>query len=86
VATFYEPHDEHYDFGKMYGGMATRGFIIVPGRLAVPGTFRIGCIGALTEQSMSSAVRAIRDVLGDMGVRRFRPRQHFQSENARALL
>jgi 2-aminoethylphosphonate-pyruvate transaminase len=86
VATFYEPHDEHYDFGKMYGGMATRGFIIVPGRLAVPGTFRIGCIGALTEQSMSSAVRAIRDVLGDMGVRRFGPRQHFQSENARALL
>jgi 2-aminoethylphosphonate-pyruvate transaminase len=83
VATFYEPDDEHYDFGKMYDGMAACGFIIVPGRLAVPGTFRIGCIGALTEQSMASAVRAIRDVLGDMRVRRFRPRGRYQPENAR---
>jgi 2-aminoethylphosphonate-pyruvate transaminase len=71
VATFYEPNDDHYDFGKMYDGMAARGLIVVPGRLAVPGTFRIGCIGALTEQSMSDAVGAIRDVLHDIGVRRF---------------
>ena len=71
VATFYEPDDEHYNFGLLYDGMAARGLIIVPGRLAVPGTFRIGCIGALTEESMSSAVRAIRDVLYEMGVRRF---------------
>jgi 2-aminoethylphosphonate-pyruvate transaminase len=73
VATFYKPEDEHYDFGLLYDGMAARGLIIVPGRLAVPGTFRIGCIGALTEQSMSYAVRAIRDVLHEMGVRRFGP-------------
>jgi 2-aminoethylphosphonate-pyruvate transaminase len=46
VATFYEPDDERYDFGLLYEGMAARGLIIVPGRLAVPGTFRIGCIGA----------------------------------------
>jgi 2-aminoethylphosphonate-pyruvate transaminase len=73
VATFYEPDDEHYNFGRLYDGMAARGLIIVPGRLAVPGTFRIGCIGALTEESMSSAVRVIRDVLCGMGVRRFGP-------------
>jgi 2-aminoethylphosphonate-pyruvate transaminase len=73
VATFYEPDDEYYNFGLLYDGMAARGLIIVPGRLAVPGTFRIGCIGALTEQSMSYAVRAIRDVLHEMGVRRFEP-------------
>jgi 2-aminoethylphosphonate-pyruvate transaminase len=86
VATFYEPDDEHYDFGRMYTGMAARGLIIVPGRLAVPGTFRIGCIGALTEQAMSSAARAIRDVLSDMRVRRFEPRGRYQSENARARM
>jgi 2-aminoethylphosphonate-pyruvate transaminase len=73
VVTFYEPDDEHYDFGLLYDGMAARGLIIVPGRLAVPGTFRIGCIGALTEQSMSYAVRAIRDVLHEMGVLWFGP-------------
>jgi 2-aminoethylphosphonate-pyruvate transaminase len=73
VATFYEPDDEHYNFGLLYDGMAARGLIIVPGRLAVPRTFRIGCIGALTEQSMSYAVRAIRDVLHEMGVLRFGP-------------
>jgi 2-aminoethylphosphonate-pyruvate transaminase len=71
VATFYEPDDEHYNFGLLYDGMAARGMIIVPGRLAVPGTFRIGCIGALTEQSMSDAVCAIRDVLHEMRVLRF---------------
>ncbi|MCK1732326.1 2-aminoethylphosphonate--pyruvate transaminase [Bradyrhizobium sp. 142] len=71
VATFYDPNDEHYDFGRMYDGLASQGLIIVPGRLAVPGTFRIGCIGALTEDSMSNAVGAIRDVLHDMGVQRF---------------
>lgn len=79
VATFYEPDDDHYDFGKMYDGMAARGFVIVPGRLAVPGTFRIGCMGTLTEQSMSSAVRAIRDVLADMRVRRFGARSTVRS-------
>jgi 2-aminoethylphosphonate-pyruvate transaminase len=73
VATFYEPDDEHYKFGLLYDGMAARGLIMVPGRLAVPGTFRIGCMGALTEQSMSYAARAIRDVLHEMGVRRFGP-------------
>jgi 2-aminoethylphosphonate-pyruvate transaminase len=73
VATFYEPDDEHYNFGLLYDGMAARGLIIVPGRLAVPGTFRIGCIGALCEQSMSHAARAIRDILHEMGVRRFGP-------------
>ncbi|HTO60056.1 MAG TPA: 2-aminoethylphosphonate--pyruvate transaminase [Bradyrhizobium sp.] len=85
VATFYEPDDEHYDFGRMYHGMAARGFIVVPGRLAVPGTFRIGCMGALTEQSMSSAVRALREVLADMKVRRFAPRgRGCRSESAMA--
>jgi len=47
--------------------------IIVPGRLAVPGTFRIGCIGAVTEDLMAFAARAVRDVMYEMGVRRFGP-------------
>jgi len=75
VATFYDPDDEHYSFGALYEGMAARGLIIVPGRLAVSGTFRIGCIGALTEESMAFAARAIRDVMYEMGVRRFGPRR-----------
>jgi 2-aminoethylphosphonate-pyruvate transaminase len=79
VATFYEPDDEHYDFGMLYDGMAARGLIIVPGRLAVQGTFRVGCIGALTEQSMSDAVRAIKDVLHEMGVLRFGARRALPS-------
>jgi 2-aminoethylphosphonate-pyruvate transaminase len=86
VATFHEPHDEHYDFRKMYDGMAANGFIIVPGRLAVPDTFRIGCIGALPEQAMSLAVRTIRDVLNDMGVRRFGPLERRQAETAEQLM
>jgi 2-aminoethylphosphonate-pyruvate transaminase len=86
VATFYEPHDEHYNFGRMYEGMAQRGFVMVPGRLAVPGTFRVGCIGALTEQTMSLATRSIREVLSQMGVRRFGPLRPLPPEKVAAVV
>jgi 2-aminoethylphosphonate-pyruvate transaminase len=86
VATFYEPHDENYDFGRMSDGMAARGFIMVPGRLAVPGTFRIGCIGALTEQAVSLVTRSMREVLVDMRVRRFGPLPPLQAKNAALMV
>jgi 2-aminoethylphosphonate-pyruvate transaminase len=70
----------------MYDGMAARGFIMVPGRLAVPGTFRIGCIGALTEQAVSLVTRSMREVLVDMRVRRFGPLPPLQAKNAALMV
>ena len=48
--------------------MKKRGFIIFPGRLALADTFRIGCMGDVTEADMSEAMQAIADTLEEMGV------------------
>ena len=68
VATFWQPEHPKYDFGRLCSAMARRGFHIFPGRLAVPNTLRIGCIGGVEERDMRAATAAIREVLVDMGV------------------
>jgi 2-aminoethylphosphonate-pyruvate transaminase len=68
LAAFLEPEDPRYSFDKLCDGMRQRGFDIYPGPLAVQGTFRIGCIGSLTEEDMQRAVEALRDILDELGV------------------
>jgi 2-aminoethylphosphonate-pyruvate transaminase len=48
--------------------MKRRGFIIFPGRVAVPNTFRIGCMGDVNEQDIGEAVQAVAETLKEMGV------------------
>ncbi len=43
--------------------MANRGYVLVPGRLAVPRTVRLGCIGALTPADTARAAAALAEVL-----------------------
>ncbi len=43
--------------------MAHRGYVLVPGRLAVPRTVRLGCIGALTRRRTARAAEALAEVL-----------------------
>ncbi|SEP49070.1 2-aminoethylphosphonate-pyruvate transaminase [Methylobacterium sp. ap11] len=43
--------------------MAHRGYVLVPGRLAVPRTVRLGCIGALTPADTARAAKALAEVL-----------------------
>jgi 2-aminoethylphosphonate-pyruvate transaminase len=68
VATFLQPEGPRYDFMHLCNGMARRGFHIFPGRLAVPNTLRIGCIGALNESKMDAAIATIGDLLEEMGI------------------
>jgi 2-aminoethylphosphonate-pyruvate transaminase len=68
VATFHNPDHPAFDFQALFEGMKQRGFIIFPGRLALANTFRIGCMGDVTEQDMSEAMQAVADTLDEMGV------------------
>jgi 2-aminoethylphosphonate-pyruvate transaminase len=68
VATFHNPNHPAFNFQALFEGMKKRGFIIFPGRLALDNTFRIGCMGDVTEADMSEAMQAIADTLEEMGV------------------
>jgi 2-aminoethylphosphonate-pyruvate transaminase len=69
VATFHNPSDPAFSFDKLFEGMKQRGFIIFPGRLALADTFRIGCMGEVTEEDLAQAVSAIAETMEEMGVR-----------------
>ena len=56
-------------FQALFEGMKRRGFIIFPGRLALADTFRIGCMGAVTEADMAEAIEAVAETMQEMGIR-----------------
>lgn len=68
IATFHDPDDPNYSFGQFYAAMERRGFVIFPGRLTTAHTFRIGCMGDITEDDMSLVIEAIRDSMEELGV------------------
>lgn len=68
VATFHNPEDPAFSFQKLFEGMKARGFVIFPGRLALADTFRIGCMGNVTEADIGEAMMAVAEVMGEMGV------------------
>jgi 2-aminoethylphosphonate-pyruvate transaminase len=68
VATFHNPTHPAFNFQKLFQGMKQRGFIIFPGRLALADTFRIGCMGAVTEDDIGEAMAAVAEVMAEMGV------------------
>lgn len=68
IVTFHMPADERFDFKAFYDHLATRGYVIYPGKLTLAPSFRIGCIGQVTPEDMRSAVAAVREVLDEMGV------------------
>lgn len=68
IATFLDPDDPNYDFGKFYAAMERRGIVIFPGRLTSAGTFRIGCMGDLEDSDMTVILQAIDDALAEIGV------------------
>ena len=70
IVTFYAPPDPAYDFSEFYRRVRERGFILYPGKLTAVDTFRVGCIGAIGSDVMRQAVRAVAEVLREMGVRR----------------
>ena len=68
VAPFHDPDHPAFSFQALFEGMKRRGYVIFPGRLALAGTFRIGCMGDLDEADMADAMQAVADTMAEMGV------------------
>jgi 2-aminoethylphosphonate-pyruvate transaminase len=75
IVTAHMPADPKFDFQLFYDRLKERGYVIYPGKLTVADSFRIGCIGRLRAEHMRGVLAAIRDILGEMGVRRCEPAQ-----------
>ena len=71
VATFHNPDDPGFSFEALNKGMKARGFVIFPGRLALADTFRIGCMGTVTEHDIGEAMAAVAEVMAAMGLAGF---------------
>ncbi len=69
IVTFHKPSDPRFDFNVLYEKLAVRGYLIYPGKLTKIDSFRIGCIGRLYEKDLQGALAAIREALGEMGLR-----------------
>ncbi|MGI9501372.1 MAG: 2-aminoethylphosphonate--pyruvate transaminase, partial [Geminicoccaceae bacterium] len=68
IVTFHMPQDENFDFKSFYDRLATRGYVIYPGKLTVAPSFRIGCIGQVMPEDMEQAVAVIGEELMAMGI------------------
>ena len=68
IITFKMPADPKFDFQAFYDALSSRGYVIYPGKLTVAPSFRIGCIGQLGENEMKGALKAITEVMEEMGV------------------
>ncbi len=73
IVTVRMPADPKFQFEGFYDRLSRRGYVIYPGKLTVADSFRIGCIGRLGEDEMRGVLRAIGDILAEMGVTRCAP-------------
>lgn len=69
VVAFHAPADPAYDFRKFHDRVREKGFVLQPGELAAADTLRVGCIGAVDEHAIRSAVHAIADTLVEQRIR-----------------
>ena len=73
IQTFLTPSDPNFHFERFYEALRVRGFTIYPGKLTKRPSFRIGTIGQIDERIIGAALSAVRDALGEMGVKDFTP-------------
>ncbi len=73
IVTFHRPADPGFDFGAFYDRLKARGIVIYPGKVTQAETFRMGCIGDLRPEDMRRAVRAVAEVVDEMGLERLGP-------------
>lgn len=68
IVTFHAPTDPNYDFQKFYDRVREKGFVLYPGKLTTVDTLRVGCIGAIDEHAIRSAVHAIADTVAEQKI------------------
>jgi 2-aminoethylphosphonate aminotransferase len=68
LTAYLEPDHPRYSFDAMHDRLYQKGFTIYPGKGANRATFRLANMGDVTPDDMRAFVRAMGDVLKDMGV------------------
>jgi 2-aminoethylphosphonate-pyruvate transaminase len=61
ITTFRSPRHPAYHFGRFYGALKSRRFVIYPGKVTATETFRIGTIGDVFPEDMRRLVHAVRE-------------------------
>lgn len=75
IVTILNPADPRYSFAQLYDRMKQKGYIIYPGKLTKVDTFRIGCVGQISNEVMNDAVQLLGQTMIEMGVTNFSPRK-----------
>lgn len=65
IATFRPIAGRPFDFDALYARLAARDLLIYPGKLTAGASFRIGCIGALSEADFAELTAALSDYAGE---------------------
>lgn len=68
ISSFLYPTHPNWDFQHFYEGLASRGFLIYPGKVTKVDSFRVGNIGDLHEEDFQNLLSAIPHVLESMGI------------------
>ncbi len=75
LATVLQPADPCFDYDRFFAGMRAKGYVISPGKLKERKSFRMACIGQLTQADLSDALEAVRCTLRELGVTSCAPPQ-----------
>lgn len=68
ITSFLMPTHPRWNFPQFYRELASRGFVIYPGKVSHADCFRIGTIGRIQPEEFEVLLAAIADVLNEMGV------------------
>jgi 2-aminoethylphosphonate-pyruvate transaminase len=69
IVTFLMPADPRFVFANFYDRLRCKGYVIYPGKLTVADSFRAGCVGRIGPEEMTGAVKAVQEVMTQMGVK-----------------
>ena len=69
ITAFNYPKNRNFCFETFYRSLRTRGFVIYPGKVSQADSFRIGTIGQITEEDVTSLVAAIGQLLDEMAAK-----------------
>lgn len=73
IVTFHMPPDKNFNFTTFYDKLKQQGFIIYPGKLTIADTFRIGCIGKISQKEIKILLSNIRVIINEMNIQQFSP-------------
>jgi 2-aminoethylphosphonate-pyruvate transaminase len=68
ITSFRYPADTRFDFAEFYNRLSEKGFVIYPGKVSDANCFRIGTIGRIFSSDVSALLRAVGQVIADMGL------------------